>query len=278
MFAKLLIVFKLKNMKKFLFCLMTLIFISSCAKVPLTGRKQILLFSDKEILALSLQNYNEYLKETPLSKDIANSNKIKTIGKNISAAVETYLKQNGLTAEVKNYAWDFQLVEEKSINAFCLPGGKVVFYEGILPITKNDNGIAVVMGHEIAHAVAKHSNERMSQQAMIEYGSAASGVLLNGKSEESKQIWNTAIGLGANIGVLLPYSRKHEYEADRLGLIFMAMAGYNPNEAVDFWSRMEKLSGGNSTPEFLSTHPSSKKRIEEMKKNLPEALRYYKKK
>ena len=265
-------------MKKFLFCLMTLIFISSCAKVPLTGRKQILLFSDKEILALSLQNYNEYLKETPLSKDIANSNKIKTIGKNISAAVETYLKQNGLTAEVKNYAWDFQLVEEKSINAFCLPGGKVVFYEGILPITKNDNGIAVVMGHEIAHAVAKHSNERMSQQAMIEYGSAASGVLLNGKSEESKQIWNTAIGLGANIGVLLPYSRKHEYEADRLGLIFMAMAGYNPNEAVDFWSRMEKLSGGNSTPEFLSTHPSSKKRIEEMKKNLPEALRYYKKK
>lgn len=264
-------------MRKILFCILLLLVINSCSKVPLTGRKQILLFSDKEIMALSLDNYNKYLKETPLSNDKVNTERIKTIGRKIANAVELYLKQNGLSSEIKNFSWEFQLVQEKSVNAFCLPGGKVVFYEGILPITKNDNGIAVVMGHEIAHAVAKHSNERMSQQTIIEYGNAAANIALSGKSSEVQQIWNASIGLGANVGVLLPYSRKHEYEADYLGLIFMAMAGYDPNEAVAFWTRMSQTKGGKSTPEFLSTHPSDGKRIAEMKKNLPEAMKYYKK-
>ncbi len=198
------------------------------------------------------------------------------VGKKIAAATEAYLKQNGLESEIKNFSWEFNLVKDTAVNAFCMPGGKVVFYEGILPMTKTEAGMAVVMGHEIAHAVAKHSNERMSQQMIAQYGASITDVLLSNKSVATRQTINVLYGLGAQMGVILPYSRKHEYEADRLGLIFMAMAGYDPNEAVAFWERMS-ANGSGSTLEFMSTHPTDENRIANMKKVLPEALGYYKK-
>jgi predicted Zn-dependent protease len=178
-------------------------------------------------------------------------------------------------AGTANYAWEFSLVKDTTVNAFCMPGGKVVFYEGILPMTKTEAGMAVVMGHEIAHAVAKHSNERMSQQMIAQYGASITDVLLSNKPAATRQTINVLYGLGAQVGVILPYSRKHEYEADRLGLIFMAMAGYDPNEAVAFWERMS-ANGSVSTLEFMSTHPTDQNRIANMKKVLPEAMGYYK--
>lgn len=248
----------------------------SCSSVPLTGRRQLSLIPNSEIMAMSFSQYDEFLKENKLSTNRQQTDLVKKVGSKISGAVEEYFRQNGMSNQLKGFNWEFNLVADDTPNAWCMPGGKVVFYEGILPITQSEAGIAVVMGHEIAHAVAKHGNERMTQQLATQMGGIALDIALSNKPEQTRAIFQTAYGVTAQVGVLLPYSRTHEAEADKLGLIFMAMAGYNPNEAVSFWQRMEGISSGNNTPAFLSTHPSNKKRIENIQKQLPEAMKYYK--
>lgn len=262
-------------MKKLALFLILSTVLVSCSQVLITGRKQLSLVSDKEILSMSLQSYQQFIDSVPLSTDKLNTAMIKKAGADISAAVEDYLRKNGQEAQLQNFSWEFSLVKDTSVNAFCMPGGKVVFFEGILPMTKTEAGIAVVMGHEIAHAVARHSNERLSQQMLLSYGASLTEILLSQKSEATRASIQTLYGLGSQFGVILPYSREHEYEADKLGLIFMAMAGYDPNEAIAFWERMSANSSG-SVMEFMSTHPSNANRIANMKKVLPEAMTYFK--
>ena len=257
------------------FILVTCILVS-CSTVLLTGRKQLLLVSDTEVLTSSFQSYNQFIDSVPASKDKVNTALVKKVGQKISTVVEAYLNANGMSADVANYAWEFNLVKDTTMNAFCMPGGKVVVFEGILPVTRNEVGLAVVLGHEIAHAVAKHSNERMSQQMLVQYGSSLTDVLLANKPAATRSTISTIYGIGSQYGVMLPYSRKHDYEADRLGLIFLAMAGYDPHEAITFWERMAANSNG-APMEFMSTHPSDANRIAKLKELLPEALKYYKK-
>jgi predicted Zn-dependent protease len=241
----------------------------------MTGRKQLSLVSEQEILTLSLQQYDDFKKEAQISTDKNNTALVQKVGRNIANAVETWLRNNGYSDELQYYSWEFNLVKSTDVNAFCMPGGKIVVYEGILPITRDETGLAVVLGHEVAHAVAKHANERMSQQMVASYGSAAVGAALSTKSESTQQIAATVFGLGAQYGVLLPYSRKQELEADQLGLVFMAMAGYDPRQAPKFWERMSQAGGG-GVPEFMSTHPSDNTRMHKIEEELPEALKYYK--
>ncbi len=252
----------------------TLMLFAGCSSVPVTGRKQLSLVSNQEVLTLSLQQYDEFIKSAPVSTDKTNTALVQKVGRAIASAVESYLTNNGYADEVASYAWEFNLVKSDEVNAFCMPGGKIVVYEGILPYTQNETGLAVVLGHEVAHAVAKHANERMSNQMATQYGTTAIGAALGGTSAATQQIAAAALGLGAQYGILLPYSRKQELEADKLGLIFMAMAGYDPGQAAAFWQRMSQQGG--STPEFMSTHPSDNTRIQQIQKDLPEALKYYK--
>lgn len=263
--------------KKYLSLLSVICFIlliAGCGSVPITGRKQLSLVSNQEVLSLSLQQYGEFINSAPKSTNQSNTAMVQRVGRNIASAVETYLKNNGYADQVKDYSWEFNLVKSNEVNAFCMPGGKIVVYEGILPYTQNETGLAVVLGHEVAHAVAKHANERMSNQIATQYGTAAVGAALSGSSPGVQQAAAVAIGLGSQYGILLPYSRKQELEADKLGLIFMAMAGYDPGNAAAFWQRMSQQ--GSSTPEFMSTHPSDNTRIKQIEKDLPEALKYYK--
>lgn len=246
----------------------------SCSSVPITGRSQLNLVSDEEVLSLSLQEYKSYIDTAKKSTDAAATAMVKKVGGKIAEAVEYYYKLEGMEAMLNGYSWEFNLIDDKAVNAFCMPGGKIVVYTGILPYTQNEAGLAVVLGHEVAHAVAKHSNERMSQQLLTEYGSAAVGSILSNKSETVKNLGTLGYNLGTQLGVLLPFNRKQELEADHLGLIFMAIAGYDPNVAIPFWQRMSQQGGGNL--EFLSTHPSDGNRIAEIEKELPDALAVYK--
>jgi predicted Zn-dependent protease len=248
-----------------------------CSTVPITGRSQLKLISSSELNALSFQQYDEFLSQHKLSANAQSTNMVKRVGLNIKNAVETYFAQHNLSKDLKGYAWEFNLIESNEVNAWCMPGGKVVVYTGILPVTQDETGLAVVMGHEIAHAVAQHGGERMSQGLLQQLGGAALSLELQNEPQKTQNIFMTAYGLGSTIGVVLPFSRTQESEADRLGLIFMAMAGYNPNAAVNFWTRMSQSKTGGSPPEFLSTHPSDKTRIANLKKYMPEALQYYKK-
>lgn len=252
-----------------------LLLLSSCGNVPITGRKQVLLVSDSEVLSSSLTQYSDYMKSAPASTNAKGKAMVTRVGKKIAAATEQYLKTNGLSAEVKNFSWEFNLVNDKQVNAFCMPGGKIVVYEGLLNIVSSDDELAVVIGHEVAHAVAKHSNERISQQLLTQYGAQMLGKALSNKSEAIQKIGNSVYGLGAQYGVTLPFSRKHESEADYMGLIFMTIAGYNPNVAVTFWKKMS-ASGSTSVPEFMSTHPSDATRISDIQKFLPELEKYKK--
>lgn len=254
----------------------TLLLLSSCGSVPLTGRRQVLLVGDQEVITASLTQYNDYMKSAKRSTNQTMTNQVVRVGKKIAAATEAYLKTNGLEAEIKNFAWEFNLVQSADVNAFCMPGGKIVVYEGIMKYMSSDDELAAVMGHEVAHAVAKHSNERMSQQLMTEYGAAALGTAISGTSAAVQNIAGTVYGLGTQYGVMLPYSRKHEYEADHMGLIFMAIAGYNPQSSITFWQKMAQGKAG-GTPEIMSTHPSDANRIAELQKYMPEAMKYYKK-
>jgi predicted Zn-dependent protease len=265
----------MKKLKTFPVIFVLVLFITACSTVALTGRKQLLLVSDSEVLSLSSTSFKEYMATAKVSTNKTNTAMVERVGKKISAAVEAYLNANGLSAEVKNFAWEFHLVKDTTANAFCMPGGKIVVNEGILPITKTEAALAIVVGHEVAHAVAKHSAERMSQQLLVSYGGQALGALLSKKSAATQTLAGQVFGLGANYAVMLPYSRSNENEADRMGLIFAAMAGYDPQVAVEFWQRMSQ--GGTSIPAFFSTHPSDAARIANIKKVMPEALKYYKK-
>ena len=249
--------------------------IASCTTVPITGRQQLSLIPGDTMLSMSYQQYDAFLKGHELSDNRADTEMVREVGRNIAAAVETYLKQNGMGNRLNNYDWEFRLVKDDAANAWCMPGGKVVVYTGILPLAKSRYGLAVVMGHEIAHAVANHGNERMSQGMLVQFGGVALSEAMKTKPALTQQLWMAAYGAGAQVGLLLPYSRLHEKEADRLGLIFMAMAGYDPREAVDFWQRMAAKKDGQSPPEFLSTHPADDKRIANIRSMLPEAMRYY---
>ncbi len=251
-----------------------LLLLSSCGSVPLTGRKQILLVSDQEVLASSLTQYSDYMKSAPVSTNAKGKAMVTRVGKKIAAATEQYLKSNGMEAEVRNFAWEFNLVKDDQVNAFCMPGGKIVVYEGLLKLVSSDDELAVVVGHEVAHAVAKHSNERMSQQLMTQYGAQILTQALSNKSAAIQKAGSTIYGLGAQYGLTLPFSRKHESEADYMGLIFMTMAGYDPNVAITFWQKMS--TGGASVPEFMSTHPSDATRIKDIQKILPELNKYRK--
>ena len=256
-------------MKKLLSLAMALLLLAGCSSVPLTGRKQVLLVSDQEVLSSSLTQYNDYIKTATKSSNATQTAMVTRVGQKIAAATEQYLKQNGLESEVKNFAWEFNLVKDDQVNAFCMPGGKIVVYEGLMKIIGSEDELAVVVGHEVAHAVAKHSNERMSQQLMAQYGAAILGQAVSNKSAAVQQVASTVYGVGAQYGVMLPFSRKHETEADYMGLVFMTMAGYNPDVALSFWKKMS-ASGSGATPEFMSTHPSDATRIADIQKALPE--------
>jgi len=260
-------------MKKLVLLCLTLIGIYGCSSVPITGRQQLNLVSDQEVLSLSLQEYNDYIKTAKKSTDASATALVNTVGRKIADAVEAYYKVVGMESLLSGYSWEFNLIDDPQVNAFCMPGGKIVVYTGILPITQNETGLAVVLGHEVAHAVAKHANERMSQQMLAQYGAAGLDAILSKSSSSVQSIGQSVYGLGAQYGVMLPFNRKQETEADRLGLIFMGIAGYSPEAAVPFWERMSQQ--GSAVPEFMSTHPSDNTRISNIKKALPEAMEYY---
>lgn len=246
-----------------------------CSTVPITGRKQLIIVPDSQILSMSSQEYTSFMQSHRLSQNVQQAALVRAVGQKLRTGVERYLASINQSSLVKDFVWEFNLVESNEVNAWAMPGGKVVFYTGILPVTRNEAGIAVVMGHEIAHVVARHGSERVSQGLLTQYGGAALSVLLKDKPQETQQLWLSAFGLGAQVGILLPYSRTHEKEADRLGMIFMAIAGYDPNHAVDFWQRMAQMNTGSKPPEFLSTHPSDSTRIRLLRESLPEAMGYY---
>ncbi len=248
----------------------------SCKTVPLTGRRQLSLIPESEMMALSLTEYGNFLKSNKLSTDKVKTDMVKRVGTRISKAVEAYMAQQGLSADLQGYKWEFNLVESPEINAWCMSGGKVVVYTGLLPVSQNDEGLATVLGHEIAHAVARHGSERMSDQMLVQLGSSTLSSAMAQKPAQTQQLAMAVFGAGAQYGVMLPFSRKHEYEADYMGLIFMSMAGYNPNQSVAFWQRMAQK-GGAKVPEFLSTHPVDENRIAKIKEKIPEALTYYNK-
>ena len=252
-------------------------FIFSCSSVPLTGRRQLDIIPSDTMLSTSFQQYDEFLKSNKISTNQAQTNMVKSVGGRIQKAVEKYMADNQMSSRLKNYNWEFNLIENPEANAWCMPGGKVVVYTGILPITKDENGLAVVMGHEIAHAIAKHGDERMSQGLIAEFGTAAISMALQSSPAATQKLWMNAFGVGTQYGILLPYSRVHESEADHLGLIFMAMAGFDPNNAVGFWERMAAMKGSATVPEFLSSHPSDQNRIKNIKAQIPEAIGYYQK-
>lgn len=256
-----------------------LLLLAACTSVPITGRQQLNFIPDSQLLSMSFKNYDEFLKEHKPITGTDEAKLVQQVGERIQKAVERYFSEHRQADKLKGYQWDFKLVEDKALNAWCMPGGKVVVYTGLLPVTKDETGLAVVMGHEVAHAIANHGGERMSQNLAVALGGQAASLALESQgAKRSAQLFGVAYGLGSQVGVLLPFSRTHEAEADTMGLIFMAMAGYDPHEAVPFWERMaaQQEKSGKETPDFLRTHPSDKARVANIRRKLPEALKYYK--
>jgi predicted Zn-dependent protease len=267
----------MKHLRLFLMSMVAALLVScgTTKTVPITGRQQSLMVSDDQVLSLSFQEYSDYMKTAKASTNSTNTALVKRVGQNIAKAVESYLTQNGMAEEVKTYAWEFNLVQDNQVNAWCMPGGKIVVYEGLLPVTQDEASLAIVMGHEIAHAVARHSAERLSNAYKEQYGAAALSALLQGAGVSSG--WQQLASLAHQYGGALftsGFSRKQESEADHIGLIFAAMAGYNPEVAVTFWQRMSSATGGGSNSLFAD-HPSDATRIEQIQGWLPEAKKYY---
>jgi predicted Zn-dependent protease len=262
---------------KLLFPVGAWILIHSCATVPVTGRKQLDLVSSAEINTMSATQYQDVIKKGPLSTNLEQTEMIKRVGKRIQAGVEQYMASKGWSDQLAGFNWEFNLIQDdKTVNAWCMPGGKVAFYTAILPICKDENGVAVVMGHEVAHAIANHGRERMSQGLIEQMGMTTLGAAMGQNPSATSQLFMQAVGMGSNLG-LLKFSRQHESEADHIGLIFMAMAGYDPNNAPIFWKRMVEMNTGQKPPEFMSTHPSDETRIKDLEGWIPEAMGYYKK-
>lgn len=264
----------MKQYFKLLSLFLITVMLVSCSKVPLTGRKQFTMLPESMMMEMSLTSYQDFLKTNPpLPASNPAVTEVKTVGAKVSQAVVKYMNEHGYAARVKGYKWEFNAVDSKEVNAWCMPGGKVVVYTGLMPVSKDAAGLAVVMGHEIAHAIAEHGNERMSQMLAFQLGGMTLEMAMQKQPQTTKNLFLTAYGVGSTLGELA-YSRQHELEADRLGLIFMAMAGYNPERALSFWQDMAKT-GGSKPPVFLSTHPSDQKRILQIQKYLPEAKKYY---
>ena len=252
-----------------------LLLLFACATVPLTQRKTLRLIPDSELVSLSFQQYSEVLKKSKLSNDPVKIDRVKRVGERIARASEDFLRESKLESDIKSYKWEFNLIDDdKVVNAWCMPGGKVAVYTGILPLTQDETGLAVVMGQEVAHAMAKHGNERMSEALLVQLGGASLSLALSKEPGLTQQIFMGVYGVGSQVGIMLPYSRVHESEADRIGLVLMAKAGYDPREAIPFWQRMNEK-GGSRPPEFLSTHPTPETRIKQIKSHIPEAMKYY---
>lgn len=243
--------------------------------VPMTGRKHSLLVSDAQVLSLSKEEYSKYMRSATLSTNAANTAMVKRVGRRLATAVEAYLRNNGAADEIKNFAWEFNLVADKNVNAFCMPGGKIVVYEGLLPVTQDEASLAIVLGHEIAHAVAKHSAEQMSKKIRQSYGTQIGSQILGAIAGQSVGDLAGAVAQQGFSFANLRYSRDNETEADHIGLIFAAMAGYDPREAVPFWQRMAAQSGSNNSSDMFSDHPSDVKRIAAIQQWMPTAMKYY---
>lgn len=255
--------------------LLTGMAIGGCQKVPITGRTQMNLISPDRMMKTSLNQYEQFLKKNEVITGTERSQNLKAVGNDIAKSVENYLKQQGYEERIEDYNWEFNLIASDAVNAWAMPGGKIAFYTGIMDVCQDKNGIAVVMGHEIAHAIARHGNERMSQMLAARLGGTALSVALSEQPETTRNLVLQSYGMGAQVGVMLPFSRKHESEADEMGLLFMAMAGYNPKEAVKFWQRMKEQSSKEKPPAFLSTHPPTDERIQALRSNMDEAMKYY---
>ena len=253
------------------------LFATGCTTNAITGRSQLSLVSESTLQTEAVTQYKSFLSQNKVVSSTANKDAemVKRVGTRIAAAITKYYKDKGLSSELDGYNWEFNLVDSKEVNAWCMPGGKVVVYTGLLPVTQNEAALSIVLGHEITHAVAHHGQERMSQELVAQGVGVVGDVFTSGNSK-SNSIFNAVFAPSAQVGVLLPNSRKQEYEADHYGLIFAAMAGYNPREAIPFWERMAKLNAGSSTPEMLSSHPLDSKRIEKLQGYMSEALKYYK--
>jgi len=246
----------------------------ACSSVMFTGRRQVKLISTSEMSAMAVESYSAFIGENALSTNVDYQALLNAVGSKMQVAVETYMRKEGLEDQIASLEWEFNVVESDEINAWAMPGGKIVFYSGIMPICKDEKGIAVVMGHEIAHVLAQHGNERMSQQMFAQGVTTVFSEWMQSKPEQTQYIYNTAFAVGAQYGALLPYSRLHEREADKIGQIIMALAGYDPAHAVTFWQDMNEMSSGTSTPEFMSTHPSYSTRIQVLTDNIEPARQY----
>jgi predicted Zn-dependent protease len=265
------------DMKKMLLIGTLITGMVACTKNAITGRNQLALLSETELQSMAAQEYRQFLNQNKVVS--ANASKdaemVRRVGQRLTSAISKYYSSKGLAKELEGFKWEYNLIDAKDVNAWAMPGGKIVVYTGLLPVTQNEAALAVVLGHEITHAIAKHGNERMSQ-AMVAQGIGVAGGVLTQGNDRVNGIFNSIYGPGAQVGVLLPNSRKQELEADRYGLIFTAMAGYNPQEAIPLWERMKKMSEGQRPPEFLSTHPAEDTRIAKLRDMMPEALKYYK--
>lgn len=264
-------------MKKLISLLFIVPALVACSTNAITGRRQLSLFPESALQAEAVQQYRSFLSENKVVSSSSNrdAEMVKRVGSRVASAITSYYRGKGLAKELDGYKWEFNLINDNQVNAWCMPGGKVVVYTGLLPVTQNEAALAVVMGHEILHAVAQHGNERMSQAAVAN-GIGVAGNVFTSRNAQANSLFTNIFAPGAQVGFLLPNSRKQEYEADRLGLIFAAMAGYNPREAIPFWQRMAAASNGNKPPEFLSSHPADNARIAKIQEYMPEALKYYK--
>ncbi|MBI6117018.1 MULTISPECIES: M48 family metallopeptidase [Salegentibacter] len=248
-----------------------LLLVVACKTNPFTGEKNLNFVSNDQLFPASFEQYDQFLSENEVIRGTAEAQMIKRVGNKIETAAERYLNANGYQGFLEDFRWEYNLVKDDAVNAFAMPGGKIVFFTGILPVAENETGVAVVMAHEIAHALADHGAQRMSAAQLQQLGAVAGSVAVSGRSQETQQIFAQAYGLGTQLGVMLPFSRSHETEADRIGLTLMAIAGYNPDEAADLWRRMAAKNDGQAPPEFLSTHPSNQTRINNLEKWAPEA-------
>ena len=243
----------------------------SCAKNPFTGKETLALVPNSQILPSAFQQYGQFLSENKVISGTTDAKKVETVGAKIKEAAERWLNANGHQGYLADYKWEYKLVDSKEVNAWCMPGGKIVVYSGILPITKDETGLATVLGHEVSHALANHGQQRMSAGLLQQIGGAGIAAATGTKSSETQQLAMTAYGAVTQYGGMLPFSRSHESEADKIGLTLMAIAGYNPEQAIIFWERMAANSGGKAPPEFMSTHPSDATRIQQLKELIPQA-------
>jgi len=254
---------------QFKISILTLLLVFSCSTNPFTGKKTLALVPNSQLFPTSFAQYNQFLGENKVVTGTKQSEMITRVGKRIAIAAERWLTANGQQGYLKDYKWEYNLVNDNTINAWCMPGGKIVFYTGILPVAENETAIAAIMGHEVAHALANHGQQRMSAGMLQQFGAVAGNIAI--QDPQKAAIFNQAYGVGTQVGGMLPFSRSHETEADRIGLILTAIAGYNPDEAAELWKRMAKASGGQAPPEFLSTHPSNQTRINNLTQLAPTA-------